>query len=26
MDENNFLHLEECRCIEHSVYVLIQNG
>ena len=26
MDENSILYLERCRCIELSVYVLIQNG
>jgi hypothetical protein len=26
MDENSFLYLGKYRCIEHSVYVLIQNG
>jgi len=26
MDENSVLYLEQCRCIEHSVYVPIQNG
>jgi hypothetical protein len=26
MDENSVLYLEQCRCFEHSVYVLIQNG